>query len=335
MSDSPASGVTSDCGSCQNYGCCCPAPQLWDAGVEATFLHVSRRDPPGVDITSTVSVNNFDPASSQLTSEYGVGPRVWFGVALGDCWGVRTRFWSFRDYASKVFGDPGTLNDTVTGNFAEGGYDLSAYTIDVEATKAWGCGPWCFEASLGARYAQMHQDTLFAFYENTDETAAFGSNSRRISGTGLTASIEARRHLGYLGSACSSGCSCSSGWDVFANARGSILWGTTSGQAAVAAVDYFGEDSFASQANSLSNTSTLSIFEAQVGIEWTHPVKCICGTAFVRGACEYQRWSANDPGSAVAQQAVIGDEVTTVVTSSTPSPTVSLVGLDVAAGFRF
>jgi hypothetical protein len=285
-----------------------------------------------VNIATTVPHNEEDPASSELNSDYGVGARFWLGVELGDCWGVRGRFWSFRDNALGIFGDPRTLNGVGTGDFTEAGYNLSAYTIDVEATKAWGWGPWCLEGSFGGRYGQMHQDSLLAFYDDTDGTTAFGSSSRRIFGTGLTGAIEVHRCLG--GSGCCSGCSCCScvGWSVFANARGSVLWGTSSGFATAAADDNSG--TFDSSFESVADPTTIYIFESQVGVEWSHPVKCVCGTLFVRGACEYQRWSANNAGTTVAT-AVASDAATTVVNSQTLSPTVGMLGLTVAAGFRY
>jgi hypothetical protein len=314
--------VTGDCGSCENFNCC-PAPQLWYAGVEGTFLAVTRHGPPAVDIETHASPINDDPTTSDLNTDYGVGPRVWLGLELGDCWGARARFWSFRDNADGIFGNPATLNGVGTGDFAEGGYNLGAYTIDLEATTAWGCGPWFLEASFGARYAQMHQDASLAFFEPTDDTTAFGNASRRVNGTGLTASIEAHRCLGC------------SGWNVFANARGSVLWGSTDSLATMAADAYFGDDSFTSDSESINRSTTMYIVETQVGVEWTHPVKCICGTVFFRGAFEYQRWTASNAASAVATGETVGDTVTTVVTSTAPSPTIGLIGLDVAAGFRF
>jgi hypothetical protein len=294
-----------------------PAPQFWYAGVEGTFLHVTHRA-PGVDIAEGTYV---DPATSEVNSDYGVGPRVWLGIELGDGWGVRGRFWSFRDNADGVFGNPSSAVGMGTGSFAVGDYNLDAYTIDVEATKSWCFGPWYLDASLGARYAEMHQDAFLGFYENVEGTTAFGSAYRRISGTGLTAALEGHYCLG------------DSGWDLFANARGSILWGSTNGLATAAADDNFG--TFGSDVASVSNSTTLSIFEAQVGAEWTRPLKCVCGTFFFRSAVEYQRWNASDAPAAMAGGEVFGHTVETTVTSTTPSPTISLIGLNVAAGFRY
>lgn len=325
----PSAAAMPGCDSCGN-GNSYRMPQLWYASVEGTFLAVTRHGPPGVDIVTDPSPpqQTDDPSTNEFNTSYGVGPRVTVGVELPDCWGVRGRFWSFRDNADGDVGNPAVLNGVGTGSFATGSYDLSAYTIDVELTKSWdleacGIAPWLIEASFGARYAQMRQDADLGFFDSTDETAAFGSASRRISGTGLTASIEAHRNLGC------------SGWNVFANARGSVLWGSTDGLATMAAVTYFGFDSFASDSSSLDKSTTMYIVEAQAGVEWTKPIKCICGTAFVRAAGEYQRWTADGAGSAVASGAAVGDTLTTTVTSTTPSTTVGLLGLDIAAGFRF
>jgi len=292
-------------------------PQFWYAGVEGTFLHVSRRD-PGVNISQGTFE---DPATSSLNSDYGVGPRIWLGVEFCDGWGVRGRFWAFRDNADEVFGNPGSAVGTGTGNFSVGEYNLDAYTIDIEATKSWSCGPWYLDLSLGARYAEMRQNALMAFYENVEGTTAFGSAYRRISGTGLTAAIEGHYSFG------------NSGWDVFANARGSILWGSTNGAVTAAADDNFG--TFGSDVASVSNSTNLTIFEAQLGGEWTHPLKYVNGTFFVRSAVEYQRWTASDAAAAEAGVEVFGHMIDTAVNSTTPSPTLSLIGLNVAAGFRY
>lgn len=318
----PAEAPAGDYGSFQGGD---PAePQHWCAGVDGTFFHVERHDPPGVDITTTANPIVNDPGSNTLNSDYGAGPLVWVGAGLGDCWGVRGRFWAFRDNASGTTGDPDALNGIGTNSFSAGSYTLDAYTIDVEATRTFEDGPWCFEASVGGRYAQMRQNALLTFYEPVDQTTAFGSATRRIGGTGITASLEARRRLGC------------SGWSAFANGRGSVLWGSSDGLSTIAADAYFGADSFVSDAASFDNTTTtMYIVDAQAGVEWTHPVKCFCGTLFFRGAFEYQRWSAKNEGAATATGTAFGEDVTTTLTSSTPTATIGLIGLDMSAGFRF
>ena len=179
--------------------------------------------------------------------------RGWVGYQNCDGWGLRTRFWDFRDDQNVATIDSPTV-------FANGTYAPRAYTIDLEVFKEIDAGYWAFDGALGGRYARLEQDqTLIA---TSSTIAATGFASRYVSGTGLTGFLEARRALG------------DSNWNAFANIRGSVLWGSDYG----AAGSTVGNSRLAEND---ANGNTLCIFETQIGVEWTQPLQCICGTLFL------------------------------------------------------
>jgi len=254
--------ATGQCGTIGD-GCCCTPCCGWYAGLEGTFLKVSR-DPSAINLQPGLP----DPSlsSSNFNSSYGVGARGWLGYQNCEGWGLRGRFWDFRD-GQNVSG----FNSEFL--FANGTYAMQAYTIDLEATKEITSGCWSFEGAFGGRYARLEQDQTLIATSTFDTESAFAS--RYISGTGITGFLEGRRAVGD--------CNVS----LFANVRGSVLWGSDYG-----AVGGTINAARASMQNATSNT--LCIIETQIGVEWTHPLECICGTFFVRGAYEFQQWSAGN-----------------------------------------
>jgi hypothetical protein len=185
-------------------------------------------------------------------------------------------------------------------NFANGTYAFRAYTIDLEITKQLDAGCWSFLGTFGARYARLEQDQTLVAAVPGSVLSAFASN--HTEGTGLTSALEARRALG------------DSNWSVFANVRGSVLWGSDY-VAAGASVNT------TAVAEDRANGDTLWIVEAQIGLEWSQPLKCICGTVFVRGAYEYQRWTDT--------QAAVQDPISV----APPNSNVDFNGLAFAVGF--
>ncbi len=266
---SPPSGEACPCGTI-GEGCCSTPCCGWYAGLEGTFLQVSR-DPTAISLRPgrlDITEGDADPdlSSSDFNSAYGVGARGWLGYQNCEGWGIRGRFWDFRDSQDVSNFDSDIL-------FANGTYALQAYTIDVEATKEITSDCWSFEGAFGARYARLEQDQTLIATSTSETESAFAS--RYVSGTGITSFLEGRRSVG------------DGNFSLFANVRGSLLWGDDYG-----AVGGTINAARASMQNATSNT--LYIIETQIGAEWTHQMECICGTFFVRGAYEFQQWTAGD-----------------------------------------
>ena len=256
--------ATGQCGTIGD-GCCCTPCCGWYGGLEGTFLQVSR-DPSAINLQPGLP----DPSlsSRDFNSSYGVGARGWLGYQNCEGWGLRGRFWDFRDGQNVSDFNSQSL-------FANGTYALQAYTIDLEATKEITSGCWSFEGAFGGRYARLEQDQTLIATSTYDTESAFAS--RYLSGTGITGFLEARRIVG----------DCNGNVSLFANVRGSVLWGNDYG-----AVGGTINANRSSMQDATSNT--LCIIETQIGVEWTHPLECICGTFFARSAYEFQQWSAGN-----------------------------------------
>ena len=162
-----------------------PPSEMWFGGVEATFMHTVRQGAPSVDIHALENFNEGDPDSNDADSQYGIAPRIWLGLELNDCWGVRGRFWQLKDNNSALSGDPGPSFDGAGpgGNFSLANYDLDAYNIDLEATRNWCMGEWSGDVSLGGCYASLRRDDFASLYFLDTGTTAFGqlppANGRR------------------------------------------------------------------------------------------------------------------------------------------------------------
>jgi hypothetical protein len=303
-----------------------PPSELWYGGLEATFMHVVRQGAPSVEINAVESfVDEIDPSSNNADSQYGVAPRFWLGLQLNDCWGVRGRFWQLKDNNSALSGDPGYSFDGDNGpggDFSVASYSLDAYNIDLEATRNWCSGEWSGDMSLGACYASLQRDEFASLYFLDTGTTAFGSAHRRMGGAGVTSSFEAHHCLGDRG------------WKLFGNLRGSVLFGTTTG-VATAAASLAAEGDATSDGEGSTGNTTIYIFESQIGTEWSHPLTCMRGTFFFRGACEYQWWCAEHATASVAVANINDVDGTVNVTSTTPSASIGFIGITASAGFRF
>ena len=258
---SASDGGGSNCAESNCTEACCIKCGTWYGGIEGMYLHASR-DPSAIALSPERGVLS---GSSIFDSSYGDGAQGWVGFQNCAGWGVRTRFSNFADEQS-------VLNN-VERDYTNGTYGLRAYTIDLELTKAIESGCWSFEGAFGLRYARLEQDQT-VIVTGTEAETAFAS--RHINGTGFTSFFEGRRAVGNCG------------WSLFANVRGSVLWGSDYG--ADGGMINTTPFPFGSEAKTLSNT--LYVVETQVGAEWTHPVECLRATFFLRGAYEFQQWTA-------------------------------------------
>jgi Legionella pneumophila major outer membrane protein precursor len=292
-----APSAAGECGPVCDAGCCPHGG--WYAGLEGTFLQVSR-DPSAIFLRpGLVEIPDPNLGSSDFNSAYGVGARGWLGYQNCEGWGLRARFWDFRDTQNVSTFDSDFL-------FANGTSALRAYTIDMEVTKDFQADCWSFEGAFGGRSARLEQDQTLVATSNFNTESAFAS--RYISGTGITGFFESRRALG------------DSNWSLFANVRGSVLWGSDYG----AVGGTINVDRLSVQ-NATGNT--LSILETQVGAEWSHPLECLRGTFFARGAYEYQLWSAADNLNVILNSG-------TGFHAAPESANVAFNGLVFAFGFR-
>ncbi len=249
---------------------------------------VTRDIPPGSgNIHSTTSV--------PFSYDYELTPRAWVGYTRPDGLGIRARYWQF-DHAGDIADlvvPVGTGNEgvmAVIGSrwgtesiqpYAEGlplhiTNSVELHAADFELTQQIDFHHTCGTASMGLRYASIHQSYLaehtFDYAGALMHRSLF--NRHDFESLGPTAALEMRRSLG------------GSGWAVFADARGSVLFGERDIRYArydevSPSLDSFRRDDF----------HVVGVGELQFGIEWSRWLR-YGGAMFVRAAYEGQLWHA-------------------------------------------
>jgi hypothetical protein len=313
------------------------------AGVEATFFSPNFNNSAVLSVTSSDVVNGTvtTDTSGTGTGSFGIAPRIWFGIAGDNGWGVRVRYWQFNQSSYQF--DPLTyfLNPADRTGFTSFN-SFKMYTLDLEATKEFCYNDWLLLGSFGARHASLQQaeslntqvisDPILPFYDYAT-AQAFGSGT--FNGTGLTGGLQALLPL------CES---CCGDLSFFASARGSALWGTSSGSAQTAAtatsnVLLFNSAAGYNYAAYSNDGSTMYVGELQAGLQLNKNLAC-CNNAraFFRVAFEYQYWQLDNSGTANATTtaAVLGVGGVTGATANASSRNfdgLDLVGLSIATGF--
>ena len=249
--------------------------------------------PPG-------SGNTHDTTSVPFSYDFEVTPRIWIGYTSRCGLGARARYWEFDHAGDAVDAvvPVGTGNEGVFAVIGSPWWDIPSiqpqgegiplsitnrvelHAADFELTQQMDfCHTWVV-ASLGLRYASIAQS-----YQA--ETSGFLgarralSSSASMDGLGPTLALEMRRPLGRCG------------WGVFAEARGSALFGEAHIRQrrvdrGTPSIDSFSRDAF----------TIVGVGELQFGVEWSR--RFTSGSAILlRGAYEGQLWlGAGSPSHA-------------------------------------
>jgi hypothetical protein len=204
----------------------------------------------------------------QREFDYGfnVAPMAFVGYEWNSGFGIRGRWFSFSgsDTQSHVnapndntdpanplgLGVNGTAADFATIQAVS---DLSLYAVDLEGTKRICNGLWSFLVAGGVRYAEIDQSYNYLSTDpNTRTERVLAQQS--FSGIGPTVALECRRTFGC------------SGFGVYANARGSILFGESNESATQIRIDHQGGlDDL--DTGRVSRDDVLPIGELEVGVE--------------------------------------------------------------------
>ena len=259
---------------------------------ESVFLtpHVDRNtaftlyvDDPGAFVADDFAQNFEFPWSAKHS------PRIEFGyLATANELGWRARYWIFHHSTSisvtdaeAFYGGDATVSVTVIDDPSVqvddedsiiASQSLSAQVIDLEALAQRQRGL----ISAGLRYVRY--DSRFVAAENPTDADPMVSVNLDFEGFGPTMGTEVRHRLGQ------------SNFTMFANARGSLLFGDRHFDATET------DDPDTYLAN--SGAELLGIGEMQVGLEWTR------GNLFLRAALEGQYWL----NAGVASAAQIGND---------------------------
>lgn len=311
-------------------GPCCYPARGFIAGVEASFLWADASNGGGGSISTYNGATGFGLSNSFASpgingsGNYGFAPRLWLGYQW-DRWGIVGRYFDFGTNGMNA--DPFLSNVNAVGfeNFSS----VRAYYADLELRRLYCVRGWSGYFSGGVRYALLDlgsgvRSTSLVNGTTLSSSALSGTSAH---GTGLTGAIVGFKPLFDHSSV-----------SLFWNLRGSVLWGDSSSGVATgaSAMNALGNASSYNGAFG-SNGSTMWIGQVQLGLQWTHRLRCLPATAFFRVAGEYQYW--NTGGGAFAQStstALVnpGAAVTAVATANGDN-VLNLYGFTVGTGFNW
>lgn len=279
MEGAPMEGWSDDT-CCANDGFATCSPETifcgsgrtpWSIGIEFTFLKphfesnvaFTRRESNGGNQQSFTDVPfNFDTE---------LAPRVWIESLQCQSLGIRAVYWQFDHSAPRVSGSPPAngfgriippdfggidLSTSVPGAVYAAEADINAYSVDLEMTKNFDCGPWGWLASAGLRYGEAKQG-----YRSTlrNEAGAVQGNvnySHSVKGIGPTISLRTQRPF-------------TPQLALFGMTRGSLLFGD--GESSLLAVEDQDQNNALTTRRNSSRDDILPIGEAQVGLQWMPP----------------------------------------------------------------
>jgi hypothetical protein len=221
----------------------------------AFFMQISGPlVPPSSGISAITALNQHD-----FPWGLDAAPLAWVGYVSEGGFGVRARWWLFdQRSATSAVSDPNTtivsaspagLSTTTSPTLGRVIFEPSEMFLnsnlklnvwDFEATRETVVGRWMLLASAGFRYAHLSQDYNafqpfltfhFSFPEPVEETSHLVdllSAGHNFNGAGPNVALEAKRPMG------------NSGFSLFANLRGTMLFGQSKQQVARTTITQFG-----------------------------------------------------------------------------------------------
>jgi len=269
----PACGFDDIC--CDDMGCdgpvrcrSCPPRARFFAGFEATFVK------PRFENNTAFSVMEADGASfesfrdTEFDYDLDFAPRVFLGWQRNDGVGMRVTWWQFDQEAAiasanppangfgaishPTFGDVDISSVIPTDTFSASS-DLSAYTIDLEATKQTSFSNWDLGVGSGIRFARTEQSYRAQLRDTNNVLRGQIDYRNSLEGFGPTISLDAYRPF-------------SSQSGIFCKARGSVLFGD--GESQLTAIEDADLTTPFNTTRTTSRDDLLSISEVKVGYRW-------------------------------------------------------------------
>ncbi|MEM7811020.1 MAG: Lpg1974 family pore-forming outer membrane protein [Planctomycetota bacterium] len=303
-----------------DFGCCAERDcgTSWIGGVEATFFDVEA-DGSGVVSISTGPLGNLTRTVGTDLSDFHAGPRVWFGAEKAD-WQIVARYWDFDA------GSEGGFDFAAIGPVASNSTGLDLLTVDLEVARKFDLFH-CDDARLffGARYAEFDVGAAIATREviNTTTINALAAANTAFSGPGLTFGGSGVYPIGCHG------------FELFWAGRGSVIFGDSAASAltAITAVNPIGRADTLNFATGHADDDVF-VTEIQIGAQYRRPLRCVDATVFIRGAFEYQHWTA-DEGFAVSASFANTTDASATATALAGGVDIDLVGFVVGAGLNW
>ncbi len=304
----------------------CSTDHKWIFEAESVFLapimHQQFGNIEMVDNQGNVTQQSFTSNQPGFTAS----PRIAIGILGDNNWGLIGRYWELQS------GCIAPSFDTMGGNGLSTASYFRAETADLEVTRLFGRGSddGQLRLSFGVRYADLSE----AGGLGVDATNTLGGiyqsevfSNHEFGGVGLTMGLQGLRPVGCKG------------FNLFFDARASILWDANAGNSVVTRAGYFDNTSYAYAANSGASEDTANLFigEIRVGGQWDAPLKCIPANAFFRVAFEYQYWCTGSSGGAEATSFAgpIGGPTIVSTGASNGNAHVDLVGFTLGTGLTW
>ena len=215
--------------------------------------------------------------------------RYTLGYSGGDGFGGRLRYWEFdADADESAVARRGQQLDNFSTNLGRtiipvsagpgqryvAGQNLELNVFDAEGTYHRDNARYAFTASVGARFADLHEDVTFATFTGAGVRTGLSDQNYSFRGAGPTVSLLGRKRLW------------TTNWAIFASGRFSVLYGESQ--------ENVGGQTGAGNQISFRHNSydrIVPVVDLQSGIEWSHPCECFGGsTFFARTAIESQSW---------------------------------------------
>ncbi len=287
-----------DPGACDGHGRGCR--WHWEVGggfyfiqpnFESNTAFVTRRT-TGVTTTNT---------TTDFRYNLEVTPLAWIAWTHDCGLGVRGRWFMFDNGVSANINNDGTQSiasnagvSSANGDRLTNTHNLELQVGDLEMTHLWRCGQWNFLVAAGVRYTFMEQTRDAAIDFATG--ARFTDNAvNKFSGAGPAFALESRRRLG------------DSGLSVYGNGRLSILFGTSQTDSTFNVVNAQGIVT-SNVVSNFSHDDTLSIGEAEVGVQWGRD----CGRARIfaqTGFIGQMWWGGGNAASTTNNFGLVGGVV--------------------------
>lgn len=244
-------------GTCQE--CCCPRGG-WVGGAGVYVIKPHWTTNPAFAATTTSGGANVD-SQTDFSYSYYATPLIWFGYVGENGLGARTRFWLFDQASNLTRTNDGSvsyisaaplnyLNSSSTaGDVLTFSSGLELNVVDFELTQTFQAGAFSGQLSAGGRYTRIQQSyhhveaPLTALDDIVDSSQSFN-------GFGPSIGAEVRRSI------------LDSGLSLYANGRGSILFGKSSQQATNI------NNNVVTNIGSYANWDVLPTLETELGVLW-------------------------------------------------------------------
>lgn len=248
--------------------CCCPRGG-WVGGAGVYVIRPHWTTNPAFAATITNGGVNVD-SQTDFPYSYYASPLIWFGYVGENGLGARTRFWLFDQASNLTRTNDGNvsyisaaplnyLNSSSTaGDVLTFSSGLELNVVDFELTQTFQAGAFTGQLTAGGRYTRIQQSYhhVEAPLNTLDDIV---DSSHSFSGFGPSIAAEVRRSI------------LDSGLSLYANGRGSILFGKSSQQATNI------NNNVVTNIGAYASWDVLPTLETELGVLWNRtPVEAAC-----------------------------------------------------------